>query len=43
MALGLPEIFGTETTMLGLMQQQPLLISNLIDFAQRHHGEGEIV
>src|SRR4051812_31169976 len=29
--------------MLGLMQQQPLLISNLIDFAQRHHGDSEIV
>jgi fatty-acyl-CoA synthase len=29
--------------MLGLMQQQPLLISTLIDFAQRHHGDGEIV
>ncbi len=29
--------------MLGLMQDQPLLISNLIDFAERHHGDGEIV
>ena len=29
--------------MLGLMQQQPLLISNLIEFAQRHHGGSEIV
>ena len=29
--------------MLGLMQQEPLLISSLIDFAQRHHGDGEIV
>ena len=29
--------------MLGLMQSQPLLISGLIDFADRHHGEGEIV
>jgi 3-(methylthio)propionyl---CoA ligase len=29
--------------MLGLMQQQPLLISSLIDFAQRHHADGEIV
>ena len=29
--------------MLGLMQDQPLLISSLIDFAERHHGEGEIV
>jgi acyl-CoA synthetase (AMP-forming)/AMP-acid ligase II len=33
----------TETTMLGLMQEQPLLISSLIDFAARHHGEAEIV
>jgi len=29
--------------MLGLMQNQPLLISSLIDFAQRHHGDVEIV
>src|SRR3954462_13695018 len=29
--------------MLGLMQQQPLLISTLVDFAQRHHGDSEIV
>lgn len=29
--------------MLGLMQDRPLLISNLIDFAERHHGEAEIV
>jgi acyl-CoA synthetase (AMP-forming)/AMP-acid ligase II len=29
--------------MLGLMQNQPLLISGLIDFAERHHGDGEIV
>jgi fatty-acyl-CoA synthase len=29
--------------MLGLMQDQPLLISSLIEFAQRHHGDGEIV
>ncbi len=29
--------------MLGLMQQQPLLISSLIDFASRHHGDSEIV
>jgi 3-(methylthio)propionyl---CoA ligase len=29
--------------MLGLMQDQPLLISNLIEFADRHHGDGEIV
>jgi len=25
------------------MQQQPLLISSLIEFAERHHGDGEIV
>jgi fatty-acyl-CoA synthase len=29
--------------MLGLMQQQSLLISSLIQFAERHHGDGEIV
>jgi 3-(methylthio)propionyl---CoA ligase len=29
--------------MLGLMQTQPLLISSLIDFADRHHGDTEIV
>jgi 3-(methylthio)propionyl---CoA ligase len=29
--------------MLGLMQNQPLLISSLIEFAQRHHSDGEIV
>jgi fatty-acyl-CoA synthase len=29
--------------MLGLMQNQPLLISNLIEFAERHHGDGEVV
>ena len=29
--------------MLGLMQDQPLLISNLIDFAERHHSDVEIV
>jgi len=29
--------------MLGLMQNQPLSISSLIDFAERHHAEGEIV
>jgi len=29
--------------MLGLMQSQPLLISSLIEFAERHHGDGEIV
>jgi len=29
--------------MLGLMQSHQLLISSLIEFAQRHHGEGEIV
>jgi len=30
-------------TMLGLMQQQPLQISSLIEFAQRHHGETAVV
>ncbi|MGR4869858.1 3-(methylthio)propionyl-CoA ligase [Variovorax sp. LARHSF232] len=29
--------------MLGLMQEQPLLISSLLEFAERHHGDGEIV
>jgi fatty-acyl-CoA synthase len=29
--------------MLGLMQNQPLLISSLIAHAERHHGDGEIV
>jgi acyl-CoA synthetase (AMP-forming)/AMP-acid ligase II len=29
--------------MLGLMQNQPLLISSLIEFAARHHGDTEIV
>ena len=29
--------------MLGLMQNQQLLISSLIEFAERHHGNGEIV
>ena len=29
--------------MLGLMQSQPLLISSLIEFAERHHGDGEII
>jgi acyl-CoA synthetase (AMP-forming)/AMP-acid ligase II len=29
--------------MLGLMQNQPMLISSLIDYAERHHGDGEIV
>ena len=29
--------------MLGLMQDQPMMISSLIEFAERHHGEGEVV
>jgi len=29
--------------MLGLMQSQPLLISSLIEFADRHHGDAEVV
>jgi fatty-acyl-CoA synthase len=32
-----------ETAMLGLMQDQPLLISALIEHADRHHRDGEIV
>ena len=27
----------------GLMQNQNLLISSIIDFAERHHGDGEVV
>ena len=30
-------------TMLGLMQNQPLLISSLIEFAARHHSDAQIV
>lgn len=33
----------TETLMLGLMQDQPLLIADLIEHAERHHGDVEIV
>jgi acyl-CoA synthetase (AMP-forming)/AMP-acid ligase II len=29
--------------MLGLMQNQPLLISSLIDFAEHHHGDAQVV
>jgi len=29
--------------MQGLMQDQPLLISGLIEFADKHHGDGEVV
>ena len=29
--------------MYGLMQDQPLLVSSLIEFAARHHGDGQIV
>ena len=29
--------------MLGLMQDQPLLISNLIEFADKHHSDSEVV
>jgi 3-(methylthio)propionyl---CoA ligase len=32
-----------ETPMFGLMQDQPLLISSLIDFVARHHHDGQIV
>jgi acyl-CoA synthetase (AMP-forming)/AMP-acid ligase II len=34
---------GAGVAMLGLMQEQPLLISGLIDFAARHHHDGQIV
>ena len=30
-------------SLLGLMQDESLLISSLLDFAERHHGDGEIV
>jgi fatty-acyl-CoA synthase len=36
-------INGEEVTMFGLMQQQSLLISTLIEFADRHHHDGEVV
>jgi 3-(methylthio)propionyl---CoA ligase len=39
----LSSILFKENTMLGLMQSQPLLISSLIEFADRHHSDGEIV
>jgi fatty-acyl-CoA synthase len=29
--------------MLGLMQQQSLLISSLVEFAEKHHGDSEVV
>ena len=29
--------------MFGLMQSHQLLISSLIDFAERHHGDAEVV
>jgi fatty-acyl-CoA synthase len=38
---GLLQFFGM--FMFGLMQQQSLLISSLIEFANRHHGDGEVV
>lgn len=38
---GLLQFF--EVLMFGLMQQQSLLISSLIEFANRHHGDGEVV
>jgi len=37
------DMLSKERPMLGLMQSQPLLISSLIDFAERHHGDVEIV
>ena len=30
-------------SMLGLMQSHQLMISSLIEFAERHHGEAEVV
>ena len=37
------ESLHEENPMLGQMQNQPLLISSLIEHAERHHGDGEIV
>src|SRR3954451_23984534 len=31
------------TTMLGLMQRHPLLLSSIITHAARHHGDAEVV
>jgi acyl-CoA synthetase (AMP-forming)/AMP-acid ligase II len=42
-ALGCQFTFFRSSLMLGLMQNQQLLISSLIEFAERHHGNGEIV
>jgi hypothetical protein len=39
----LTAVFFRGFSMLGLMQSQQLLISSLIEFADRHHHEGEIV
>ena len=48
--LSSPETAGEETlpahwrhVMLGLMQQQPLMISSLLSHAARHHGGAEVV
>jgi fatty-acyl-CoA synthase len=38
-----PSLEFEKVTMFGLMQQQSLLISSLIEFADRHHGDGEVV
>ena len=37
-----PSLEFEKVTMFGLMQQQSLLISSLIEFADRHHGDGEV-
>src|SRR5437868_4181496 len=34
---------GRTTSMLGLMQQQPLMIASIIKHAARHHGATEVV
>jgi fatty-acyl-CoA synthase len=36
-------LISEENAMLGLMQEHPLLISDLIEFAARHHAKQEIV
>ena len=38
-----PKSFPQEYRVFGLMQKQSLLISHLIEFAERHHGDGEVV
>jgi acyl-CoA synthetase (AMP-forming)/AMP-acid ligase II len=39
----LPNDKRTGISMLGLMQDQPLLVSTLLEFADRHHNDAEVV